>query len=81
MQKQFEDIIAENFPIREAVERLTKIEKNIKDFDTDDFVGTSRPTKIVKKNSDSGEGCPGHLSTDLFHLSIPRDNMSRHAPP
>ena len=49
MQKQFEDIIAENFPIRETVERLTKIERNIKDFDTDDIVETSRPTKIVKK--------------------------------
>ena len=29
MQKQFEDIIAENFPIRETVERLTKIERRV----------------------------------------------------
>ena len=50
MQKQFEDIIVENFPIKETVERITKFEKNMPSFDTDEIVETKkRTTKVTKK--------------------------------
>ena len=50
MQKQFEDIIIENFPIKETVERITKVEKNMPSFDTDEIVETKKKTtKVTKK--------------------------------
>ena len=34
MQKEFEDIVFENFPIRETVERISRAERNTEiDFD------------------------------------------------
>lgn len=50
MQKQFEDIIVENSPIKETVERITKVEKNMPSFDTDEIVETKKKTtKVTKK--------------------------------
>ena len=50
MQKQFEDIIVENFPIKETAERITKVEKNMPSFDTDEIVETKKKTtKVIKK--------------------------------
>ena len=51
MQKQFEDIIAENFPIKETVERISKAERSIKDFDTEEIIESKRSPKIVKKTT------------------------------
>ena len=50
MQKQFEDIIVENFPIKETLERITKVEKYMPSFDTDEIVETKKKTtKVTKK--------------------------------
>ena len=51
MQKQFEDIIAENFPIKETVERITKAERSTKEFDTGEIIESKRPPKILKKTT------------------------------
>ena len=51
MQKQFEDIIAENFPIKETVDRITKAERSTKEFDTEEIIESKRPTKLVKKTT------------------------------
>ena len=51
MQKQFEDTIAENFPIKETVERITKAEGSIKEFDTEEIIESKRPPKIIKKTT------------------------------
>ena len=50
MQKQFEDIIAENFPIKETVDRISKAERNMKvEFDTDEIPTKIKSTKKTKK--------------------------------
>ena len=51
MQKEFEEIILENFPIRETVERISKAERNTNiDFDVRDIpVETKSKSKSIKK--------------------------------
>ena len=50
MQEEFEDVILENYPIRETVNRLTKVEKNIEtEFDTDELL--LKETNIKKARS------------------------------
>ena len=51
MQKQSEDIIAENFSIKETVERITKAEKSIKNFDTEEIIESKRPPKMIKRTT------------------------------
>ena len=50
MQEEFEDVVLENYPIRETVQRLTKVEKNIEtEFDTDEI--NLRGSNIKKARS------------------------------
>ena len=53
MQKQFEDIITENFPIKETIERIIRVERSVKDFDTEEIIESKRLTRIVKKTTES----------------------------
>ena len=49
-KETFEDVMLENYPIRETVKRITKVEKNIEtEFDTDEI--TLKGTNIKKSRS------------------------------
>ena len=49
MQKEFEDIIIENFPIRETVDRIEKAERVMPNFNSKDIVEEIGTTKVIKK--------------------------------
>jgi hypothetical protein len=54
MQKEFEDIILENFPIKETVDRITKTEKHMPEFKVED-IPEKTSSRVIKKSKGQTE--------------------------